>query len=101
MSMMKMTSIQVSNKFKNLSILLLAKEEHKEKFYNRIDCGDNGIVVRDAGLRSILYHIQEIKYQRDRFIYILSCFMEQKYQKYITERKITIPNLEGITEYNY
>jgi hypothetical protein len=95
-----MKSIKIANKWENFITLIIAKKEHKEKFYNRIDYGDDGIMVRDAGLYSIPYHIQEIKYQRDRFMYCLSCIIEQKYQKYITERKISIPNLNGITEYN-
>jgi len=94
-----MKSIKIANKWENLATLIIAKAEHKKKFYNRIDYGDE-YDEYDNGLYSIPYHIQEIKYQQDRFIYILSCFMEQKYQKYITERKITIPNLDGITEYN-
>jgi hypothetical protein len=83
-----MNSIQVSNKFKNLSILLLAKEEHKRKF-GKIHLGN-----------TIANDIRGISHRKLQFIWGLRDIMEQKYHKYITERKITIPNLEGITQYN-
>jgi len=86
MSMMK--SIQISNKFKNLSILLLAKEEHKAKFneswFNR----------------SLKESIEWIKRNQIGFYIKLRVIIGTKFEKYITERKISIPNLNGITEYN-
>ena len=82
-----MSSIQVSNKFYNLSILLLAKEEHKRIFGK-------------GRLHTINYYINLIGVHKELFINCLGSIMEQKYQKYITERKITIPKFDDITEYN-
>ena len=82
-----MKSIQISNKFYNLSILLLAKKEHKRKFGK-------------GGLHTINWDITRIAVYQEIFINCLGSIMEQKYQKYITERKITIPKFDDITEYN-
>ena len=85
--MSEMKSVLISNKFNNLSILLLAKEEHKEKFWNEINCGDDGFMIRDAGLESIPYHIYQITYRKQQFDFSLRNLIDQKYRIYITQRK--------------
>jgi ribosomal protein L40E len=93
-----MKSIQISNKFYNLSILLLAKEEHKEKFNEWIEYNNCGCEWTERCLKG---DIEEIFLRKKWFITtILHKIIEQKYQKYITERKITIPKFDDITEYN-
>lgn len=87
-----MKSIQISNKFKNLSILLLAKEEHKRKF--------NDYSFIGSGMRGLKMDILQKSILQKYFMLNLNDVMIKKYEKYITERKITIPKFDDITEYN-
>lgn len=77
-------------KWKNLATLIKAKAEHKEKFGNR----------RSYMRETIACHIINIGFRKQVFISYLEDTIQEKYQKYITERKITIPKLDNITEYN-
>jgi ribosomal protein L40E len=76
-----------TQKWNNLATLIIAKEEHKRKFGK-------------GRLHTINYNINLIGVHKELFINCLGSIMEQKYLKYINERKITIPKLDGITEYN-
>jgi hypothetical protein len=87
-----MKSIQISNKFYNLSILLLAKEEHKRKF--------NDYSFIGSGMRGLKTDILQISILQKYFMLNLNDVMIKKYEKYITERKIIIPKFDDITEYN-
>lgn len=100
MSMMK--SIQISNKFKNLSILLLAKEEHKKKFNEIIEYKEYQYIHNDYVWfnRSLKENIEWIKRNQIGFYIKLRVIIGTKFEKYITKRKITIPKLDDITEYN-
>jgi hypothetical protein len=101
--MMKMSSIQISNKFKNLSILLLAKEEHKKKFNEIIEYKEYQYIPYYDYIwfnRSLKENIEWIKRNQIGFYIKLRVIIGTKFEKYITERKITIPKLDDITEYN-
>jgi hypothetical protein len=98
---MNVAVVQVREKWMNISLLIIAKNEHKEKFYNRIDYGDDGIMVRDAGLRSIPYHIDQIKRRWERFIYRLEGKMEMRFEEYLEHRKtMAMPDYHDTAEYN-
>ena len=79
----------ITQKWNNLANFIIAKAEHKEKFGNKMDLNNN--IYTD-----IIY----IGYCKKAFLTTLRCIITLKYQKYITERKITIPKLDDITEYN-
>lgn len=102
-----MKSIQISNKFKNLSILLLAKEEHKRKF-------SKSIIMRNysgGGItRSIKYQIEKRLINHNSFILKLTSIIQSKSVDYAIRCQIekmrneiitTTPSVEEqLTEYN-
>jgi hypothetical protein len=96
-----MTTMTIIQKWKNLSLLIVSKTEHKEKFYNRIDCGDNGIVVRNYGLESIPYLIGNILRDKIRFNVDLRGLILDKIKEYTDHRKtMTLVDYDDTTEYN-
>ena len=98
---MSINMISIAQKWKNLSILITAKAEHKEKFYNRIDCGDNGIVIRNYGLEGIPYLIANILQDKIRFDINLRGLILKKIKEYTDHRKtMTLVDYNDITEYN-
>jgi len=100
-----MKSIQISNKFYNLSILLLAKEEHKRKF-------NKSIIMRNysgGGItRSIKYQIEKRLINHKSFILKLTSIIQSKSVDYtilcqleiLRINNITQTTNEVITEYN-
>lgn len=96
-----------TQKWNNLATLITAKAEHKEKFNEIIEYKDYEDIYY---YRTLKENIEEISINQETFINCLSSIIGQKYQKYITERKIetsglcpegtTIPKLDDITEYN-
>lgn len=85
-----------TQKWNNLATLIIAKAEHKEKFNEIIEYKDYEDIWY---YRSIKENIEEINLQNKWFITKLHKIIGQKYEKYITERKITIPKFDDITEY--
>jgi len=92
-----MATTTTQQKWENLATLIKAKAEHKEKFNEIIEYKDYEDIWY---YRSIKENIEEILLNHKWFITNLINIIQQKYHKYITERKITIPNLDRITEYN-
>ena len=97
---------KVREKWMYLSSLIIAKEEHKEKFYNRVclpntNWDDNLFEVRDESLRSIPYHINQIKRRWEIFLYRLEGKMEMRFEEYLEHRKtMAMPDYHDTAEYN-
>jgi hypothetical protein len=93
-------------KWMYLSSLITAKEEHKEKFNNKIlnpkynYAGEPKYIRRVMGT-SIHYEIKEILSRKNIFLWVLEYFQEKKFDKYINHRKtMTMPDYNDTTEYN-
>ena len=96
-----MATITTQQKWKNISNLIKAKAEHKKKFYELklIKVYNNYGNEYLLPVRGIVGEIFQIRVKQQGFMNILRTIFDDKYQKYITERKITMPKLD-ITEYN-
>jgi len=102
----------ITQKWNNLATLIKAKAIHKKKFYQLKmikvynDYGDE----YQLPVRGIVDEIFQIRLNKKRFMDKLKGIYNDKYQKYITERKMetsglcpkgtTIPKFNNITEYN-
>jgi len=115
---MNVAVVQVENnkvreKWMYLSLLITAKEEHKEIFNNKIRNPyytlnhhnhyeyRNKYITRVRGSTSIKEHIEEILRKKNIFLWVLGYFQEKKFDKYVNHRKtMTMPNYHDTTEYN-
>jgi hypothetical protein len=92
----------ITQKWNNLATLIKAKAIHKKKFYQLKmikvynDYGDE----YQLPVRGIVDEIFQIRLNKKRFMDKLKGMYNDKYQKYITERKITIPKFNNINVYN-
>jgi len=97
-----MATITTQQKWKNISNLIKAKAEHKKKFYELKmikvynDYGDE----YQLPVRGIVDEIFQIRLNKKRFMDKLKGIYNDKYHKYITERKITMPKLDDTPKYN-
>lgn len=98
MSMMKMSSIQVSNKFKNLSILLLAKEEHKRKFSKGIIIRNWSGIIGGGITRSIKYQIEKRLINHNSFILKLNRIITSAIVDYNVRCQVERLRINNITQ---
>ena len=103
---MNVAVVQVREKWMNLSLLIIAKNEHKEKFNNKIlnpkynYAGEPKYIKRVSGT-SIHYEIKEILSRKNIFIWVLGYFQEKKFEEYLEHRKtMAMPNYHDTAEYN-
>lgn len=90
-------------KWKNLATLIIAKAEHKRKFNELIVYKEYQYIPNYAYIyfhRSLKENIEWIKRNKIGFYIKLRIIIGTKFEKYMTERKITIPKLDDINEYN-
>jgi len=97
---MQMNQSTTLQKWENLTILIIAKAEHKEKFNKYIEYNDYEYNENNLNDRSLKEDIENKRMKKMYLIVTLGFIIKKKFEKYITERKITIPKFDDITEYN-